>query len=1002
MNCSLPSSPARLIGLGWLLLALLSGRTYGQVDPAAELAAFRVLEGFEVTLFASEREGVRKPIQIRFDPDGRLWVVGSTVYPQIKPSETPDDQVIVLEDIDRDGRADRSTVFARGLQIPTGLEVGDGGLYVGAATELLHFRDTDGDGKADQRRVVLRGFGTGDTHQTINSFCWGPNGELMMSQGLHAEGRIETPWGISQLRQAGVWRFWPRQVRLDPFWSGAMGAHNPFGTAFDRWGQPFVFAGNGHGIYHLTQAMIATDHFLEQRWIWNQGRKFGGADFVENSHWPEANQGEVVSGGYLQNTVERFRLTDEGATFKAERLPPLIESTNTAFRIVDARFGPDGALYLCDWYNPVIGHYQDSFRDPARDKAHGRIWRVTAKGRPLVRWTALGALPTPEVVARLGSTERWDRQMAQRVLADRDPKVTAAALRKWTESLPPGTDAAEHARFEALGAGLSLGRGDTNLLAQQARSARPEARAAAARVAGELARRAGPGQLEFSLALLETLVADQHPRVRLEAVVACSYVPDARAMDVAAIVADRPLEPALEYAFTQCVVALRRWWAPAQARGELRLTGQPARAAAFAKADGGAGSTQYAAGRLRRIGEVALEAEAIRQLSDVVARAGGPGDLGALLSARSFTVGTNYDASLQARRLREATDSSRQRSVLPSGDLAPALSRLFESPSSEVRVAALRAAGVWRVAALHPRLEATVSDASVGLSERVAAVEGLAAGGDPKTVLRLASWAQAGNLAEVRAAALAGWVTYQPQEAAGATADWFRGEVDPAVVAGLASAFLRQRDALGALTLALQAQAPSPGVARAFLEQLARSGRHDPSLNAVLQAAAGRSPRTQPWSPTDIPTVVAAAREKGDRTRGAQLFQAPRLACVTCHSVDGTSGRIGPELGALGTAQTPEFIVGALLEPQREVKEGFMAHELVTKDGTTYQGYLRGETPEGLTLLDHLSGQTVALPRGTLAEQRQLGSLMPAGLLDGLTLEEVRDLVAYLAGLGRK
>jgi len=329
--------------------------------------------------------------------------------------------------------------------------------------------------------------------------------------------------------------------------------------------------------------------------------------------------------------------------------------------------------------------------------------------------------------------------------------------------------------------------------------------------------------------------------------------------------------------------------------------------------------------------------------------------------------------------------------------------RYPSKPKSKfLSVAALRAAGVWRVAALRPRLEAKVSDASVDPSERVAVVAGLAAGGDPKIVPRLASWAQAGNPAKVRAAALAGWVTYQPQEAARATAVWFQGEVDPAVVAGLASAFLRQRDALGALTLALQAQPPSPGVARAFSEQLARSGRHDPSLHAVLQVAAGSSPRTKPWSPSDIPSVLTAVREKGDPSRGAQLFQAPRLACVTCHSVDGTPGRIGPELGALGTAQTTEFIVGALLDPQREVKEGFMAHELVTKDGTTYQGYLRGETPDALTLLDHLSGQTVALPRGTVAEQRQLGSLMPAGLLDGLTLEEVRDLVAYLAGLGRK
>jgi len=138
--------------------------------PAAEKASFRVLDGFDVDLFASEVDGVVKPIQIRFDPDGRLWVSGSVTYPQIKPGDPARDQVVVLEDTDGDGRADKTTVFADDLLMPTGLELGDGGLYFGSSTELLHLRDTDGDGKADDRRVVLRGFGTGDTHQTVNSF----------------------------------------------------------------------------------------------------------------------------------------------------------------------------------------------------------------------------------------------------------------------------------------------------------------------------------------------------------------------------------------------------------------------------------------------------------------------------------------------------------------------------------------------------------------------------------------------------------------------------------------------------------------------------------------------------------------------------------------------------------------------------------------------------------------------------------------------------------------
>ena len=153
--------------------------------PAAELASFTLAEGFTASLFASETDGVVKPIQIRFDARGRLWVIGSTVYPQIQPGQDPQDKVLILEDTDGDGRSDKTTVFAEGLMIPTGLEtIADGtGCYVGHGPELLLLKDTDGDDRADQRTVVLRGFGTADNHQNINSFTWDPNGNLWFSQG---------------------------------------------------------------------------------------------------------------------------------------------------------------------------------------------------------------------------------------------------------------------------------------------------------------------------------------------------------------------------------------------------------------------------------------------------------------------------------------------------------------------------------------------------------------------------------------------------------------------------------------------------------------------------------------------------------------------------------------------------------------------------------------------------------------------------------------------------
>ena len=172
-------------------------------SPEDELKAFKPAEGFAVNLFASEELGVANPLTIRWDAKGRMYVACTWSYPHLKPGEIPNDKIIQLTDTNGDGQADRSTVFADGLNIPTGLETADGGVYVGQATDLLFLRDLDDDGHADERQVLLSGFGTGDTHQAINSFTWSPDGELFFCQGDGIESRVETPWGVSSLYQAG-------------------------------------------------------------------------------------------------------------------------------------------------------------------------------------------------------------------------------------------------------------------------------------------------------------------------------------------------------------------------------------------------------------------------------------------------------------------------------------------------------------------------------------------------------------------------------------------------------------------------------------------------------------------------------------------------------------------------------------------------------------------------------------------------------------------------------
>src|ERR1051325_7637149 len=221
------------------------------LSPEEEVKTFQIEPGFDIQLFAAEPM-IANPIHMNFDAQGRLWVLCSSGYPQIQPSTEPKDKLIILQDTNGDGRADQASTFADGLMIPTGFALGDQGVYVGQGTELLHLRDSNGDGKADQTRVVLSGFGTGDAHHFINTFVWGPGGELYFNQGWNLYSKIETPKGVTILDRSGIFRFRPRTLDLDVVLANAMIINypNPWGHAIDAFGQSLICDGAGGGLYH--------------------------------------------------------------------------------------------------------------------------------------------------------------------------------------------------------------------------------------------------------------------------------------------------------------------------------------------------------------------------------------------------------------------------------------------------------------------------------------------------------------------------------------------------------------------------------------------------------------------------------------------------------------------------------------------------------------------------------------------------------------------------------
>jgi glucose/arabinose dehydrogenase len=491
------------------------------------------LEGFEVKLFASEADGIVKPIQMRWDERGRLWVACAASYPQIKPGEKANDYILICEDTDGDGRADKFTKFAEGLFMPTGIELGDGGIYVAQGTELLHLKDTDGDGKADTRRIVLGGFGTGDSHQMVNGLNWGFGGELWFTQGHHIYSRVETAGGVETLNRSGVWRWRPRTGHLDPFFQFSSAGANCWGVVTSEFGQPFHKSGANSGSWFSTPGLVRSPLAVNAQAmnLFQAPIKQVGQEFLHSSHFPAEMQGRMVIGGYYANVLEQHELKQENGVFRSTQLPNIIQSQSTTFRPIEVRMGPDGALYVTDWYNPIIGHYQASYRHPDRDKEHGRIWRVCWTGGKKVTPAKLAGASVPELLEQLDSKERWAWYQAKRLLIERDINEVIPALDVWV----PKQRGNDYRRLLALSLYEAHETPRPALLAELLRAPDARIRAYATRVVGTWAR---DGHLPDTLKLLAAQISDDDAFVRLEAIVASSYANDPRA----AVIASRALD----------------------------------------------------------------------------------------------------------------------------------------------------------------------------------------------------------------------------------------------------------------------------------------------------------------------------------------------------------------------------------------------------------------------------------------------------------------------------
>ena len=521
-----------------------------------ELAEFEIDPRFEVNLFAGEEEfpDVAAPIQMRWDGKGRLWVACSTTYPHVYPGNEPDDKLVILEDIDGDGKADTSTVFADNLHIPLSFEFGDGGVYISEMPDLVFLKDTDGDGKADLRKRLLTGFGTEDSHHALHDFVWTPDGDLLFRESIFHHSQVETAYGPVRQQNSGWFRFEPKTQRLTSF--GTYHSTNPWGVTFDDWGQHMA----SHPIY------AAAFHSLDPPYPLQHPKPVGlraysgtcGQEFVDFSTFPQELQGQFIKARYKPtNRIEIHTWQENEFGFDEEYQSDLIFSKNLSFIPVDIGYGPRGAMYVCDWYNPIKGHAQYSLRDERRDRHSGRIWRITAKGIPLQDPVKIDGASTTALIELLERPEYRIRYWAKRELRDRDPKEVESALNQWVKGLDEKDDRYRHHQLEALW--LYRGIDATNIgLLRDLLSCE-----------NHLARASAVEQLRFwhqhladSISLLTLAANDPSSIVRMQAAIAGSYIGTAPALDAVLEIYKHPLGGHLQYALT-CALGsknLRKHW----------------------------------------------------------------------------------------------------------------------------------------------------------------------------------------------------------------------------------------------------------------------------------------------------------------------------------------------------------------------------------------------------------------------------------------------------------
>jgi putative membrane-bound dehydrogenase-like protein len=979
LNALFLSAGLLLLGPQWLPAQALS--------PEEALKHFKVADGFEVKLFASEPL-VRQPVTMTFDDRGRMWVIQYLQYPApagLKPIEVdrylrtrydrvPEpppqgprgaDKITILEDTDGDGRADRAKDFVTGLNLASALAIGNGGVYVGQAPYLLFYPDRDRNDVPDSDpEVLLTGFGMEDAHAVVNSLQFGPDGWLYGAQGSTVTADIR---GIGF--QQGIWRYHPASKRFELF---SEGGGNTWGLDFDRhgnaiagtnWGDAvclhqvqggyYVKGFSKHGPLHNPYAYGYFDHVKHHGHV--GGHVTCGGIVYQGGAFPEAFDNTYIAANLLSNAVYWSAIEPAGSTFTTRYLGTLLETDDIWFRPIDCLSGPDGSVYVADWYDQRANHV---IPEDTWDRSNGRVWKIAYRGaaRP-AETLGLAARSSDQLVDLLSHRNEWYAREARRILSERRDAAVLSRLQKLIEQT-----ADEHLALEALWTLYVSGGWNNALAIKLLDHASPQVRAWSVRLIGDEKRELSPAVRQR---LVELADREPNPAVRSQLACTCKRL---KADDGLAIVTrlmrrgeDQP-DPH---------IPLLLWWAIE----DKAITARDRVLGLFASSE---------TWQLPIVRGTLVERLARRYLAE-----------------RSEA---GYTACAELLSLAPRSEDARL--------LVAAMDRDFSGrPLDRVPAPLERPlAKLWAQDALDP----TLTRFALRLGGREAYARALARAtdrGEPQEV-RLALIAAIGQRA--RGDALGPLLSLldepQPQAAAirMATLAALAHFADESIAEGVLSRYAEFSASLRQAAVVLLCSRTT--WSRRLVEAVAK-GRVDPqdvSIDQVRQMLAHddrelaseietRFGKIRPTTPGEKQAYVPVLGRvlnagQGDLERGHQLFT---KHCATCHTLHGEGNKVGPDLTSADRKNRDVLLIN-ILDPSGTIRPEFVSQTAMLTDGRVLTGLVTESSEQQITLVD-AKNQKTTLARDEIEEiNPSTQSLMPERLLEPLAPQELRDLFRYL------